>query len=203
MRLLALGALVGLGFTSIPGAAPDAPPLTPPLDALQGVWRAQVRTWSAPGTRPGEITLNVERREAQGLIQTLAVDPAQREALPFHAIRYDSRAGRFESVFFSPIHPGLVILTGQADGAGKTLILAGTMESADGGRARWKEVHTIVNDTTTRTEFLYTPPGGSEWLTVEITLARGDRRDDPIRAPGPGAPRPIGTPPQPMPRPPG
>lgn len=196
MRSLLLLAAAALPLT--PGAQTAAP-----LDSFEGAWRAQIKTWSAPGGKPAESTVHVERRHAQGLLQTFATDTNQRDALPFHAVHYNTRAGRFESVFSSPASPGLVLLSGQADGAGKTIILTGSVEAPDGGRARWKEVLSVVNETTTKAEFLNTPPGGSEWLAVEITFTRTDRRDDPLRGPGPGSPRPIGTPPQPMPRPPG
>lgn len=199
LKILSAAALIGAALVA---ALPTADVAGDPLDAMEGTWSVRVRSWSGPGGTPTERTTTVERRRVQGLLQTLAADPAQRDALPFHALFHNSRAGRFESVFSSPASPGLVLLTGQADGSGKTIILTGSAESGDGGRVRWKEVHTVVDETTTRTEFFQTPPGGQEWLAIEMTYSRASRRDDPLRKPDPLGPRPVTPPTHPNPRPP-
>jgi hypothetical protein len=200
MKHLAAAMLLGAGVAAWTLASAREGRQSDPLDSFQGTWRLQVRTWPAPGGSPTEKILDVERRLAQGLLQTFPSDPASRDWLPFHALHHNTRAARYESVFSNPAGPELVLLTGQADGAGKTIILTGSPDSRDGGR--WKEVHTVVNESTTRTEFFHTPQGGREWLVIEMTFTKTGRRDDPIRRPDPGAPRPVIPPTHPIPRPP-
>jgi hypothetical protein len=203
MKHLAAAALIAAGAAAWTSTHHPHDRQSSPLEAFEGQWQARVKAWAGPGGTPSETTLAVERREVQGLLQTFPSDSSRRDALPFHALHYNAVAARYESVFSNPAHPALVLLTGQADGSGKTIILTGSTDTGEGGRVRWKEVHTVVNETTTRAEFFQTPPGGQEWMVIEITFSRASRRDDPMRRPEPGAPRPISPPTHPSPRPPG
>lgn len=89
---------------------------------------------------------------------------------------YNNLDKRFEATWTDSMSTGIMMMTGQADAAGKVLTMTGESTQPDGKKETEKEVTTIIDKNSYKSEF-FKVAGGKDLKTMEIVYTKGKAAD--------------------------
>ena len=143
------------------------------LQAMEGRWKAVVKSYNAPGEPATSEGLSENRmilggRYLEQRFQSTMMDQ------PFEGYGltgYDNAAHRYTYLWVDNMSTSLMTGGGTMDETGKTLTATATMPGPDGKPADVKMVTKIVN-ASTHVFSTYGLMGGNEQLMMEITYTR-------------------------------
>ncbi len=143
------------------------------LKAMEGTWKAVVKSWFAPG-QP-EVTEGVsENRLILGGRYLEQHMTGTMMGMPFEGYGltgYDNLAKRYVFMWVDNMGTGLMTGGGSMDEAGRSLTTTASVPGPDGKPADVRMVTKILDDDT-HVYSMYGQAGGQEQLMLEITYTR-------------------------------
>lgn len=143
------------------------------LKAMEGKWKAVVKSWNAPG-EPSVSEGTAENRMILGGRYLEERFQSTMMQMPFEGYGltgYDNAAHRYQSFWVDNMSTSMMTGTGAMDDAGKTLTMTSTAPGPDGKPMDMRMVTKIVDENTHVFSY-YGIMGGQEQLMMEITYTR-------------------------------
>ena len=145
------------------------------LKALAGEFEADVKWWMAPG-QPPQSTKGKEKGElilGGRFLQTHY--QGEMMGKPFSGqmvMGFDNGKKKYVSSWVDSTSTAIMTAEGTADEAGKVITMQSEMKEPDGRMQKFKQVTTIVDDTSHTYQMMVMLPDGGEFKVLEITYKR-------------------------------
>ncbi|MBI5709785.1 MAG: DUF1579 domain-containing protein [Candidatus Eisenbacteria bacterium] len=143
------------------------------LKAMEGKWKAVVKSWNGPG-EPSVSEGTAENRMILGGRYLEERFQSTMMQMPFEGYGltgYDNASHRYQSLWVDNMSTSMMTSAGAMDDAGKTLTMTATAPGPDGKPMDMRMVNKIV-DENTHVFSMYGIMGGQEQLMMEITYTR-------------------------------
>lgn len=154
---------------------------------FEGVWKAVVKIWHAPGTEPqvsDGVSMNRMTLGGRYLRQSFRSSFMDTPFEGMGFMGYNNVLRRYEGVWMDNMSTALMISTGTLTEDGKTLNSVSTYSDPQSGKEKKsRDVLRWIDDNKFVSEMYETGPDGKEFLMMEITYTREVRPERKVGQP--------------------